>query len=75
MSQDNKNLTNEAIEATQKDEYTEKDLFLENETTCCLCGHDLHFKHEIDFTEHKITEFAACSQCHVELRTRQSTLH
>ncbi len=63
------------IKTIDNDQYSEQDLFLENETTCCLCGSDLHFKHEIDFSEHKITEFAACSNCHVELRTRESTLH
>lgn len=67
MAQDIKNDSEDII--------TEKDLFLENETTCCLCGHDLHFKHEIDFATNVIAEFAKCSECHIELRTRQSTLH
>jgi len=56
-------------------QFTEKDLFLENETQCCLCGNDLHFFHETDYAENKICETAKCSQCHVGLRSREATLH
>ena len=64
-----------AEDTKESDIITHKDLFLEGETQCCLCGHDLHFKHEINFAENTIAEFAKCAECHVELRTRESILH
>lgn len=53
----------------------QKDLFVQNETHCCLCDEPLDFTHAVDFSENKVAEFATCPCCHIELRTRESTLH
>ncbi len=44
-------------------------------TTCCLCGTDLKFKHQIDFTSLKVVEDAHCPACRIQLRQREHILN
>lgn len=57
------------------DQFTDKDLFLESENQCCLCGSDIEFEHIYDFAEHSVTETAHCSKCQIQLREGVHTLH
>lgn len=48
--------------------------FLMEELSCCLCGHDLHFTHEVDYKDLKVQESAACPKCQIVLRQREHIL-
>ncbi len=48
--------------------------FIMEECTCCLCGHDLHFEHQVDFIDLKVQESAACPKCQIVLRQREHIL-
>ena len=49
--------------------------YLEIENTCCLCGTDLVFHHEIDCLEQLVSEKASCPSCGVQLKEREHLLH
>lgn len=62
-------------EIVEQDNYSVQELFIESENTCCLCGHDLDFQHQIDFTEQKVMEKAHCPGCHIQKHGTEHQLH
>ena len=59
----------------EQDDYSPQELFLESQTTCCLCGHELEFYHQMDFQNQKVTEEALCTGCHIKSKSHQHNLH
>lgn len=48
--------------------------FVEDHTTCCLCGTELKFDFNIDHTQNKVLEQAACPCCHVQMKQKEHNL-
>ncbi len=48
--------------------------YLEEHTTCCLCGTDLDFAHVTNFITHKVEEQAHCSSCSIDHKKEDHTL-
>lgn len=61
----------------EKDEtltYSAQEAFLEDQTTCCLCGTSLKFAHQVDYLTLRVHEEADCPSCMIQLRSREHTL-
>lgn len=61
--------------SVEQDNYSAQELFVEAQTSCCLCGHDLEFDHEMDFQNQKIVEQAHCPGCHIKTKSSEHRLH
>ncbi len=51
-----------------------KQAFMDDHTTCCLCGTDLYMTHVTNFVEHQVTEEAFCEHCRVRTRKSEHSL-
>jgi len=49
--------------------------YVEVENSCCLCGSDLAFQHEIDAFTLVVKEKAHCTTCGVQLKEKEHLLH
>ncbi|MBT4761613.1 MAG: hypothetical protein HOO06_07960 [Bdellovibrionaceae bacterium] len=48
--------------------------YLEEYTTCCLCGSELEFSHVTNFIMHQVAEQAHCSTCSIDHINQSHTL-
>ncbi len=48
---------------------------IEDFTRCCLCGTELAFQHEVDYSRLSVREDAHCPSCRIRLRARDHALH
>lgn len=51
-----------------------KDMFMETEKCCSLCGSDLKFDHNIDHIKQEVTEEAKCTMCGIRNKKRYFAL-
>lgn len=54
-----------------------KELFtnpIEEHTTCCLCGTELKFTHQVDYLNLEVTEDSFCPGCQVQMKRRNYIL-
>ena len=51
-----------------------RDLFLENEATCSLCGSELKQVHKVDHINQKVTEQSHCNSCGIRNKKRSFVL-
>lgn len=58
--------------ASEKEEHQ---FILDDHNTCCLCGTQLEFKHEVDFLNLKVRENATCPSCKIDLKPKEHTLN
>lgn len=65
--------TEALIEAS--DLITDREVFLQEQNQCCLCGHELNFDHMVDFMQLTVIETASCAPCKIQLRKRLFTLN
>ena len=49
--------------------------YIELESTCCLCGTELIFEHELDDTAIKVQEKAQCPCCKIQLKDKEFIIH
>lgn len=56
-------------------ENNEREARIEDYTQCCLCGGQLSFKHEVDYSRLSVREDAHCPACRIRLRARDHQLH
>ena len=52
-----------------------REMAIEQHLTCCLCGSELNFKHQVNHLVLKVTEVADCPSCLIKLRERDHGLH
>lgn len=52
----------------------EREMTIEGHNTCCLCGSDLKFQHQIDYMTLVVKEEAHCPSCRIQMRQRDHTL-
>lgn len=48
--------------------------FLDDQTSCCLCGSELKFEFAVDHTSNKVQEQATCTGCHVQMKQKEHNL-
>ena len=64
------------IEETENIDLTPtQEEFVDNETSCCLCGTELTFHHEVDWLTQKVKEKAQCPSCGVQTKEKEHQLH
>lgn len=51
-------------------EYNFREMMIEEQNTCCLCGGDLIFKHDVDYSTLTVHEEADCPGCKIRLKTK-----
>ena len=49
--------------------------YMEIENSCCLCGSDLAFEHDIDAFTLVVKEKAHCTTCGIQLKEKEHLLH
>lgn len=59
---------------TYVSEREEHEAIIEDETRCCLCGTELEFEHNIDYSTLRIKEVAHCPSCAIKMKTREHSL-
>lgn len=64
----------EDMQAFTLDKEQIKDIFVEAETSCSLCGSNLKFDHQIDHVKKEVTEEAKCTMCGIKNRKRHFAL-
>jgi hypothetical protein len=60
---------------TTTDDITWGDDFLQQECSCCLCGNDLTFEHDFNFSKQTVIEISSCPKCKIDLKTQEHKLH
>lgn len=60
---------------TNDDQITPRDLFIEDETQCALCGTDLLFQYQIEPLTLVVDETACCPSCKIQMKNRSHKLH
>ena len=51
-----------------------RDLFIEGETSCSLCGTELKHKHKVDFIKQEVTEEQVCPSCGIRSKKKNHAL-
>lgn len=60
-------MSKEALKIESDDNYTDKDIFIEQQNLCCLCLNELHFDHSIDYSTNTLKETAKCNCCGIKV--------
>lgn len=68
-------MSKEAFKIEIEDNYTDKDLFLEQQNHCCLCLNELHFEHTMDFMTNTLKEVATCNNCQIKVWEQTHPTH
>lgn len=58
-----------------EDAMSPREIFLQDQNCCCLCGDQLKFDHLVDFLQLTVIENAECDACKIKLRKRLFTLN
>lgn len=80
MSRHQFSTANEFLESATLSEHPEdamnaREIFIQDQNCCCLCGEQLSFDHVIDFMQLTVIESAECDACKIKLRKRLFTLN
>lgn len=51
-----------------------RDAFIDDQTSCCLCGSELKYEFSVDHTQNKVQEQATCPCCHVQMKQKEHNL-
>jgi C4-type Zn-finger protein len=62
------------MQAYNLDKEQIKEMFLEAEQSCSLCGSNLTFSHNIDHVKKEVVEEACCKMCGIKNKKRQFAL-
>ncbi len=67
-------MSKEAFKIETSDNYTDLDIFIEQQNHCCLCLNELNFEHVMDYMTNTLKETAICSCCNIKVwETKHST--
>ena len=70
----NQKITSDLVTKTGEDLLTYKELFIDDQNNCPLCGSELTQTHVTHFIELKVQAEAHCESCKVQVRKETHTL-
>ncbi|MCM2281541.1 MAG: hypothetical protein NDI61_06815 [Bdellovibrionaceae bacterium] len=65
----------DSIDAADSRVASQTDSRVEDFIKCCLCGSDLVFQHQVNYSSLAVREDAHCPACQIRLRSRDHILH
>ncbi|MBY0315418.1 MAG: hypothetical protein K2Q26_07855 [Bdellovibrionales bacterium] len=68
-------MSKESYKIDANDNYTDLDIFIEQQNHCCLCLNELHFDHQMDYGTNTLTETATCGQCNIKVWESKHSTH
>lgn len=62
------------FERDLSNETEERQLMIEDQSSCSLCGTELKFQHQVDYMTFTVQEEAHCPSCRIQMRKQHHTL-